>query len=99
MFLHHYPCEWSTAERGGSDLHLAGDTHGGQVVLPGLGPLVRITREDGNYYAAGLHRHGSMHLYVNRGIGMEGGSVPRVRFNCRPEITLFELRPGAPRPH
>ncbi|MBN1609717.1 MAG: metallophosphoesterase [Polyangiaceae bacterium] len=95
VFLHHFPCEWRTAARGGSDLHLAGDTHSGQIVLPGLGPLIRITRRDGEYYAAGLHRHGSMYSYVNRGIGMEGGAVPRVRFNCRPEIALFELGPPA----
>jgi predicted MPP superfamily phosphohydrolase len=97
VFLHHFPREWRTAERGGSDLHLAGDTHGGQIVLPGFGPLIRISRTDGKYYAAGLHRYGSTYLYVNRGIGMEGGAVPRVRFNCRPEITVFELRPGASR--
>jgi hypothetical protein len=55
---------------------------------------VRITRGDGKYYEAGLHGQGAASLQVNRGIGMEGGAVPRVRFNCRPEITLFELRPG-----
>jgi uncharacterized protein len=94
LFVHHYPSLWSTGLRGGADLHLAGDTHGGQAVLPGLGALVRITRGDGKYYEAGLHRQRAASLYVNRGIGMEGGAVPRVRFNCRPEITLFELRPG-----
>jgi uncharacterized protein len=95
VFLHHFPCEWSTAVRGGADLHLAGDTHNGQIVLPGLGPLIRITRADREFYAAGLHRHGSTYAYVNRGIGMEGGAAPRVRFHCRPEITLFELGPGS----
>ncbi|HUT32601.1 MAG TPA: hypothetical protein VNE39_03890 [Planctomycetota bacterium] len=29
--------------------------------------------------------------YVNRGIGMEGGPVPRVRFCSRPEVTVIEL--------
>ncbi len=38
-----------------------------------------------------LHRVGNTWLYVNRGIGMEGGATPRVRFNCRPEVTLLEL--------
>jgi predicted MPP superfamily phosphohydrolase len=99
VFLHHYPCEWTAAQRAGSDLHLAGDTHGGQIVLPGLGSLIRIARRDGRYYAAGLHRHGSTYSYVNRGIGMEGGAAPRVRFNCRPEVTLFELEPGTLQPN
>ncbi|NLH15992.1 MAG: hypothetical protein GX455_05385 [Phycisphaerae bacterium] len=30
--------------------------------------------------------------YVNRGIGMEGGIAPRVRFCARPEITVFDIR-------
>jgi predicted MPP superfamily phosphohydrolase len=33
------------------------------------------------------------HLYVNRGIGMEGGLAPRVRFWARPEVTLIEIAP------
>lgn len=94
VFLHHYPREWRTARHGGADLHLAGDTHGGQIALPGLGALVRIIRGDGTYYNAGLHRKEPLSLYVNRGIGMEGGAVPRMRFNCRPEIALLVVRPA-----
>ena len=36
---------------------------------------------------------GATKLYVNRGIGMEGGPAPRVRFCARPEITVFDIGP------
>ncbi len=94
VLLHHYPCTWQLARKHGADLQLSGDTHGGQVALPLVGPLVRISRYDKAFYRAGLHRKGAFHLYVNRGIGMEGGAVPRVRFLRRPEITLIELVPA-----
>jgi predicted MPP superfamily phosphohydrolase len=37
---------------------------------------------------------GDTWLYVNRGISMEGGRVPRVRFWARPEVTVIEIRPA-----
>ena len=96
LFVHHFPAVWDGARRAGADLQLAGDTHGGQVVLPLLGPLVRLSRGDGRFYASGIHRsQGDRFLYVNRGLGMEGGSAPRVRFGCRPEITLLLVGGGA----
>lgn len=48
----------------------------------------------GKRFESGLHRVRGTWLYVNRGIGMEGGPAPRVRFCSRPEITLLELAPG-----
>ena len=42
-------------------------------------------------FESGLERVGSTWIYVNRGIGMEGGSAPRVRFSARPEITVIEV--------
>jgi len=91
IFLHHFPALWTSAARGGADLHLAGDTHGGQVVIPFLGPLVRIKRHDGKFYKSGLQKMNGMWLYVNRGIGLEGGRAPRIRFLCRPEIAVIDL--------
>ena len=72
------------------DLYLAGHTHGGQIRLPFYGALVTASRH-GKQYEAGLFQEGRTRLYVNRGLGLEGGSAPRVRFLCRPEITLFTL--------
>lgn len=88
--LHHYPDEVYQAADAGVDLYLAGHTHGGQVALPLYGALVTLSRW-GKRFEAGLYRVGPTTLYVNRGIGMEGGHAPRVRFWAAPELTLVEL--------
>ncbi|MCE5187473.1 MAG: metallophosphoesterase [Planctomycetaceae bacterium] len=74
------------------DLYLSGHTHGGQVALPFYGALTTLSRH-GKKYEAGLYRVNDTLLYVNRGIGMEGGWTPRVRFLSRPEIAVFDIRP------
>jgi predicted MPP superfamily phosphohydrolase len=71
------------------DLMLAGHAHGGQIRLPGLGPLVLPPM--GKKYPEGLFRFGQMQLYVNRGIGTVG--LP-FRLNCPPEITILTLKPA-----
>jgi uncharacterized protein len=78
------------SETGKFLLQLSGHSHGGQVVIPFVGPLV--LPHWGRDYPAGLYRLGQMYLYTNRGVGM---TAPFVRFNCRPEITVFTLNgPG-----
>jgi predicted MPP superfamily phosphohydrolase/uncharacterized membrane protein len=77
------------------DLYLCGHTHGGQIALPFYGALTTLSRH-GKKYEAGLYRAGHIDLYVNRGIGMEGGKVPRVRFFARPEIAVFDIGPKIP---
>jgi predicted MPP superfamily phosphohydrolase len=73
-----------TAESGKFALQLSGHTHGGQINLPFLGPLVLPSK--GRKYVAGLYRVKDMLLYTNRGIGMM--HLP-ARVNCPPEITMF----------
>jgi len=68
-------------------LMLCGHTHGGQIRLPWVGPLV--LPQIGRKYVEGWFRLGQMQLYVNRGVGCVG--VP-FRLNCPPEITVFTLR-------
>jgi predicted MPP superfamily phosphohydrolase len=75
------------------DLFCAGHVHGGQVALPFYGALVTLSRF-GKQYERGLYHVGSMFMYVSRGIGMEGGVAPRVRFCSRPEITVIDLVPA-----
>jgi predicted MPP superfamily phosphohydrolase len=73
------------------DLVLAGHTHGGQVVLPLIGPprtAMRLPRR----YAGGLHDYEGIPLHVSRGVGMERGFAPPVRFLCPPEVCLLDLR-------
>jgi hypothetical protein len=74
------------------DLYLCGHTHGGQIALPFYGALITLSRH-GKKYEAGLYRQGLTQLYVNRGIGLEGGLAPRARFFARPEITVFDICP------
>lgn len=69
---------------------LAGHTHGGQVVIPGL-PRHLMPGLRAAHYVAGWYRRGAHRMYVNRGVGMVG--LP-VRFLCRPEISVFDLQPA-----
>ena len=90
IFLFHYPDCLEEMAQNNVDLYLAGHTHGGQVAMPFYGALMTVSAF-GKKYEHGLHKMGETYLYVNRGIGMEGGKAPRVRFCARPEITLFEV--------
>ena len=66
---------------------LAGHTHGGQCRPPFLAPPIVPVRN--RRYATGeIPVGGGLTLYVNRGLG----HLLRVRFNARPEITVFTLR-------
>ncbi len=69
------------------DLQISGHSHGGQVVLPIVGPPILPSM--GEKYVSGLYRVGTMFQYTNRGVGM---TEPYIRFNCRPEITVFNLK-------
>lgn len=95
VFLFHNTDLIKEAAALGIDLYLAGHTHGGQVRLPFYGALVTLS-STGKTYEAGRYRVGPTELYVNRGLGLEGGLAPRVRFLCRPEITVIDV--VAPRP-
>jgi uncharacterized protein len=73
------------------DLILSGHTHGGQILLPFIPPL--LLPDLGVKYVHGLFRlRDGMQLYVNRGIGAV--NLP-FRFRCPPEITLITLQPGS----
>jgi uncharacterized protein len=90
VLLHHYPDEVLTAARHGVDLYLAGHTHGGQVALPFYGALITYSKFD-KRFEAGPYRVDGTWAYVNRGLGMEGGTAPRVRFCARPEVTVIDV--------
>jgi len=69
------------------DLMLSGHSHGGQIRLPWIGPVVLPPM--GQRYVTGLFHFNQMQLYVNRGIGTVG--MP-FRFDCPPEITEITLQ-------
>jgi hypothetical protein len=68
------------------DLMLSGHSHGGQIRLPYIGPL--ILPPMGQKYVEGLFHFGHMQMYVNRGIGTVG--LP-FRLNCPAELTHITL--------
>lgn len=74
------------------DLVVAGHTHGGQVNIPGFGPPLTLSSVAREVAAGGLHHVGGQALYVSRGVGMLRGGAPALRFNCRPEISLVEMK-------
>jgi predicted MPP superfamily phosphohydrolase len=69
---------------------LAGHTHGGQCKPPFLPPPLLPVRN--RRYTAGVFSVGpGRTLYINRGVG----HLIQVRFNVRPEVTLFTLERAA----
>jgi uncharacterized protein len=77
-----------------ADLLLAGHTHGGQVRVPGFGPIITLSQVP-RAWAAGVTRLDERRtLVVSRGIGMERGPAPRLRFHCRPELVFVHVRPA-----
>ncbi|WP_374192053.1 metallophosphoesterase [Bacillus sp. XF8] len=73
------------------DLQISGHSHGGQVQLPFIGPI--ITTSLANKYVEGLYslegKSEPLQLYVNRGIGTT--RMP-VRFLSKPELSVFVLK-------
>ncbi|RYD97849.1 MAG: phosphoesterase [Sphingobacteriales bacterium] len=65
---------------------LAGHTHGGQVKPPFLPPPV-LPVQNRKYTAGHIDLEGGRQLYINRALGHSY----QVRFNVRPEITIFTL--------
>jgi predicted MPP superfamily phosphohydrolase len=65
---------------------LCGHTHGGQVCLPLIGPIL-LPIKNRRYAAGEVDLGGGRRLYVTRGVGY----LRRVRLLCRPEITLFRM--------
>jgi predicted MPP superfamily phosphohydrolase len=71
-------------------LAVAGHTHGGQILIPGVPPVLPSGME-GFPLIAGWGTFDRAHLYVSRGIGMT--SLP-LRFRCRPEVAVMTLHRG-----
>ena len=77
------------------DLCLAGHTHGGQVRVPFVGPLV-IDSEIPKGWSRGFRRIGTPYLNVSAGAGSNRyGGLPPLRFNCPTEMTVIDLVPSA----
>jgi uncharacterized protein len=64
---------------------LAGHTHGGQIVVPGVGAIARRSFP----VLSGLGQRDGTSIFVSRGVGTV--YVP-IRINCPPEVALLTLR-------
>jgi predicted MPP superfamily phosphohydrolase len=68
------------------DLQLSGHSHGGQIRIPALGPV--ILPPWGRIYHTGFYELNGHYVYTGRGLGMVG--LP-LRFDCPPEVTEITL--------
>jgi uncharacterized protein len=68
---------------------LSGHTHGGVVRLPFYGSPLKLLMIGKDFYA-GLNRYRDFYIYTNRGLGTYW---LRIRINCRPEVSRFNLIP------
>jgi uncharacterized protein len=85
MLAHEPDFADETAATGRFGLQLSGHSHGGQIRFPFYGGyLPNYARK----YPIGRYQVGSLTQYTNRGIGM---IKIYARFNCRPEISVFNL--------
>ncbi|MDQ3694981.1 MAG: metallophosphoesterase [Chloroflexota bacterium] len=91
LVLWHEPDYAKLASAKGAFAQLSGHTHGGQVRLPAVGPLV--LPPGGRRFPSGLYHVGPMALYTARGVGVYR---PPVRLNCPPEVTLVTLTAPVP---
>jgi predicted MPP superfamily phosphohydrolase len=85
LFLVHNPDLWARTP-GRVAVTFAGHTHGGQVVLPLIGPGPMPVRH--REWARGVFARGEQRLVVTSGVGASGFPV---RLGVPPEIALVEL--------
>ncbi len=79
-----------SATTGRFSLQISGHSHGGQLIIPGIGTLIRGPHA--RKYPLGRYQVGDMVHYTSRGIGT---NVFWLRINCPPEITIFTFEPDA----
>ena len=79
-------------ERSGVDLVIAGHTHGGQVALPLLGPIVKFSPVSREVAGGGLSEVDGNAIYVSTGAGLVRQQAPQIRFLTRPSVGLVTLR-------
>jgi uncharacterized protein len=87
VLLAHTPKRLIEAAELSVPLLLSGHTHGGQIVLPGLGAVAARSFP----VVAGAARRANTTVFVSRGVGTV--YVP-VRLNCPPEVAILSLRPS-----
>ncbi len=90
--LVHSPELYKEADEEEFDLYLCGHTHAGQIRFPVIGPVM-VNSKSPRFMAGGEWRFGCVRGYTSSGVG---SSMVPVRFRCRPEAALIELRRSSP---
>ena len=87
MLIAHDPRRLVEAAALDVQLVLSGHTHGGQVIVPGLGAVA------GRKFPvlAGSATRDNTSIFVSRGVGTV--YLP-VRINCPPDVAVLTLRPS-----
>jgi predicted MPP superfamily phosphohydrolase len=86
LLLAHDPRRLVEASQLNIPIVLSGHTHGGQVLLPGVGAVAKAARFP---ILSGTGRRENTSIFVSRGIGTV--YVP-MRFNCPPEVAVVTLK-------
>ncbi len=92
LLLAHNPDQAEQSRRSADaiDLIVSGHTHGGQIRIPTIGPVLRKSP----IYDEGLRRRPWTQVYTSRGLGT---TFLPLRFHAPPELAILELT-STPRP-
>jgi len=88
ILLAHRPEHFRLYAEAGFDYILSGHAHGGQVRLPGLGPLFAPNEGLLPKLAQGVHCSNGSHMIVSRGLG--GSRIP-LRILNPPELVIIDV--------
>ncbi|MDE6568550.1 MAG: metallophosphoesterase [Lachnospiraceae bacterium] len=89
VVLAHEPQYIDQYGNAGADLVLTGHAHGGQMILPFIGPLIAPDQGFLPKYTAGQFERNNTTMYISRGLG---NSVIPVRLFNYPEIVCVEIQ-------
>ncbi len=89
--LVHTPDRYKELSELEPDMVFSGHTHGGQVRMPLVGPLVTRTTAP-RQFASGLVRMNGTVFHTTHGVG--SGRLTKPRLWCPPEVTVFHVNFG-----
>ncbi len=91
ILLSHRPDMMEEYAASGADVVFSGHAHGGQIILPLVGPLISTHNGLFPKNTSGVYRAGAAQVVISRGLG-NGTPVPRL-WNP-PELVAVRLRAG-----
>lgn len=89
ILLAHNALDFIAYSNWGADMIFSGHVHGGLIRLPFLGGILSPDRSFFPRYSYGRYDRGKSTMYVSKGLG---GSKVGVRFRCKPEISIINIK-------